>query len=460
MQLGKRISAWMAVGLAIAMTIGVLGTSFISLAATATVNGGEGVTVNVRSRADAASSIVGKVSGGETFEVGEPETDDKGDSWYRITLANGREGYIREDFLTIEEEAGAEDPEETADPEGKALTASAGSMQPVSAGSMRTVSVQYFSEEDASPAAGTAELVTDAKGHILSAIFYDEEGNFIFRADYDGEAAASDGPTAVWVRDLEEDLTAEEVAGNVVEAMTTVDSIAFESKAVFLTGVSAQGISMDMEMNISINAEMTDDPRAAHMLMALDVSVLGESMVEEMEMYAVPKEDGGTVTYTRESTDGETGEWEVSEDDSLDMMEGGLFVPTIYEKIADGRIEADLSDEVVSYNGIDCYRLDFVLQGEDLSSMSSYMMTGGSETGLLDTEGMDLETMEAPVTAFVNADDFTLAGMWMDCRPMAEAMMEELMGMDGEEVSLDVRQFDMEIVYTGYDVDEITPPEE
>lgn len=448
MKIRRLTAALMAVGLAVAMTIGSVAFSFASMAATATVTGGP--RVYVRSKADTASMIVGTVSEGDEFEVGEPETGADGEEWYRVTLENGKEGYIRADRLSIADEgAGTEKPAEADGPEAAPLVQTAG----------QTVSVQYFTAEDAPAAAGTATLVTDRKGNILSAIFYDEDGNFVFRADYDGEAK-EDGPTVVYVRDIEDGLTAASVAENIVETMKEAESVAFESRMTFLSGISAQGFTMDMEMNMNINAEMTDDPRAAHILMTYDVNALGESMAEEMEVYALTDSDGTFTTYTRESADGEPGEWDISRDEESELLEGDIYDPAIFEKIADGTLEAELSDEVVNYRGTDCYRLDLVLSGEDLSAMSAVMMGGSSEEGLLDLEGMDADKAEAPVTAFISTEDYTLKGMLMDCTPMAAAMMESMMGMEEEEVSLDVRQFDMEIVYTGFDVDTITAPEE
>ena len=450
MRLRRCFAALMAATMAAAMMAGTVAFSFASLAATAEVTGkGD---ARVRSKPDTASSIVGVASEGETFEVDEPEKDRLGKEWYKVTLEDGTEGYIRADYLLIEEDGTDTDGTGEADGSGEEEFG-----EPAAGAGVQNAAVLYYTQEDAEAAAGTAELVTDGNGNILSAVFYDEDGNFLFRADYDGEAVP-DGPTDVFVRDTETDLTAESVAENVIEAMSAVSSIAFESETAFQAGVSAQGITMDMDMGITINAEMTDDPRAMHMLMAYDVSFFGETMAQEMEMYALPGENGGIVSYTRESDEEGPGEWETSEGSDTDIMEGDIFNPLVYEKIADGRIEAVLSDEVVNYRGQDCYRLDFVLKGQDLSDMSSYMMTGGSGEGLLDTEDMDLDSMEAPVTAYVNAEDFMLVAMLMDCRPMAAAMMEEMMGMEEEEVSLDVKRFDMEIIYTSYDVEEITAP--
>lgn len=70
------------------------------LAATGTVTGSD---INVRSEASSDSSKVGTVTTGDTVEVGETATDSTGATWYQVTLSNGTTGYVRGDFLTVDE---------------------------------------------------------------------------------------------------------------------------------------------------------------------------------------------------------------------------------------------------------------------------------------------------------------------------------------------------------------------
>ena len=97
----------LAICLIAAMLVGVLGASIATFAATATV---QGSSVNVRQTASTSSSVVGTVNSGDTFDVGDPETGSDGQQWYKITLSNGQAGYVRSDFLNIQqEEAPAEE---------------------------------------------------------------------------------------------------------------------------------------------------------------------------------------------------------------------------------------------------------------------------------------------------------------------------------------------------------------
>lgn len=63
--------------------------------------------VNIRQDASTSASIVGTATLGETYAVGESKQDSDGKTWYQITLTDGQTGYIREDFITVEEDTAA-----------------------------------------------------------------------------------------------------------------------------------------------------------------------------------------------------------------------------------------------------------------------------------------------------------------------------------------------------------------
>ncbi len=97
--------------LVLAMVLGMIGSSFASHAATATV-GGTGV--RIRASASTSSEVIGSANTGDTFEVGDPVTASDGAKWYRVTLSNGQSGYIRSDLLSVQEDpAPAQQPVQT-----------------------------------------------------------------------------------------------------------------------------------------------------------------------------------------------------------------------------------------------------------------------------------------------------------------------------------------------------------
>lgn len=75
-----------------------------AFAATVTVTASD---VNVRSDASTTSDIVGTAASGESYNVGEEKQDADGNTWYQITLSDGSVGYIRNDFVSVTEDAAA-----------------------------------------------------------------------------------------------------------------------------------------------------------------------------------------------------------------------------------------------------------------------------------------------------------------------------------------------------------------
>ena len=59
-----------------------------------TVTVREGTAINVRSSASETASIITTVNGGTTLEYLSSQNDNQGRTWYRVRLADGREGWI------------------------------------------------------------------------------------------------------------------------------------------------------------------------------------------------------------------------------------------------------------------------------------------------------------------------------------------------------------------------------
>ena len=334
-----------------------------------------------------------------------------------------------------------------------------------------TVRTMYADENGELIGIGTAVIIYDnASGEILQTQYYDEDGKLLFKAEIDPEAeirlyAKNNGRPAVLKVELgtliEDDLTAEELAGQVVEAMADVESIAYSSLTDLNCTIGAQGMSMDLGMQIGIEMEAVDDPVSSHMIMDYSMQMMGEEMSEQMEVYVVGGEDENTlIIYTRMIADGEASDWEMEETDYNTPSESNLYNSSVFEKIRDGEIESLLGTSTVFVDDIECYVLDATLTGETLQEVSGYMMSGGQEdAGLFDTEDVDFGEVEADMTAFISVEDNTLVAMQLDCLPLAQVLLAESMGLSEEEVELDIRNFDMLMRYREYNIDPIEIPD-
>ena len=94
----RTMAGTLAVAAAVTFALPAAGTAV--WAATGTVTGSD---INVRSEASSDSSQVGTVTTGDVVTVGETATDSSGATWYQVTLSNGTTGYVRGDFLTVDE---------------------------------------------------------------------------------------------------------------------------------------------------------------------------------------------------------------------------------------------------------------------------------------------------------------------------------------------------------------------
>lgn len=100
----NRLCTWAAAVLA-ALALSILPHFGSLAAATVKVTASD---VNIRSDAGTEYSIVTTASLGETYEVGESREDSEGNTWYAITLTDGQTGYIRADFVELQQDTSDE----------------------------------------------------------------------------------------------------------------------------------------------------------------------------------------------------------------------------------------------------------------------------------------------------------------------------------------------------------------
>ncbi|MCR4640728.1 MAG: SH3 domain-containing protein [Lachnospiraceae bacterium] len=136
---------------------------------TATVKAGK-TGINVRSSAGTNGAVVGKVDGGETYDVIGSAKDGEGKTWYEISgTKNGGQikGYIREDFVDIKKAEPTQAPEDPGTSEGDDAPTepSGGDETPVTG---NTVQGSILAMD---PPAG--EDGADPKPPVLPAGFYD-----------------------------------------------------------------------------------------------------------------------------------------------------------------------------------------------------------------------------------------------------------------------------------------------
>ena len=200
--------------------------------------------------------------------------------------------------------------------------------------------------------------------------------------------------------------------------------------------VEAEGIGMDIDVNISGDIETVMDPATTHVDMEMDMSLLGLSM--DMDVYS-QIEGEQMITYT-----GMAGEW----------------MKTTQELTA----ETDISK--ITVNVGDPANLKLAEQTEILDGGEAYVLTGTISGDELQSVLASAESMVESMgeVDFVNMQaDMTL---WIYKDTGYPASMEVVMSGDGlstetDGVTVSITKLSMIMEYEGFDtIDSIEIPEE
>lgn len=298
----------------------------------------------------------------------------------------------------------------------------------------------------------------------------------------DSEAATSDEDEEVKeveeVEEVEEDISAEEITETeeeeIVESETSDEAYGVVLKMVeACEGKTATKMSMDMEVGMSIGAEgmfidmdialsgdsfSSMNPYMSYSEMALNMSVMGENVVETIKTYVV-EEEGNMVTYTYDAA---TDQW-IKEDMGMDVetmnSQQGVANQWLLDKPATDFV---LDSQMSNINGKDAYKLSFTLTGDELQNalngMSSMedVLTG---SGL---EDLDLSSLAIPAVYYVDAENYQPVGMEMTIEGMDELMadlMDDLMAAEGAEYSMTFELTKCSIAFTDISYDPVEIPE-
>ena len=277
--------------------------------------------------------------------------------------------------------------------------------------------------------------------------------------------------TAGTVFAAEEDVTPASLAEGAIEKLQEVDSYASEIGFVMDIGigieVEGETFNMGVLADMGLDMEMTLDPEAAHMAGQFSMATSmgdedGEAETNAMETYFV-KEDDGYATYSYSQED-DLWTREVSDaDDSDDNEQTWESVNAIFQGIADGAMEAELTGED-TYNGEDVYVMTVLLSGEYLENTMNVGM-GGEDSSLFGSD-IDMDDLATPAMIMIYKESGLPALVSIDMSEIGAAMMESAMGLteeDLEEITFEVTigDFGMDIAFFDYGaIGEITVPDE
>lgn len=268
-----------------------------------------------------------------------------------------------------------------------------------------------------------------------------------------GSTAATTASNAASA-DRAEEITAQSIAQMASDNMADADSYSFDGDTQMKYAVASSGMSMDMDMDIKLSGEGVVDTHESHIVMDMDMSVLGQEQKITNESYTV-EEDGKYMVYSKTEGTGSDGSWKKAESGSNVDFER-LNNMNVYQKIADGEIEATLSDGE-KVNGKDTYRLDAVIPGELFREVYSAM---GQEA----TQGIseiDFSNANARCELYIYKDSGLPARTYMDAKEYGESIFKQAMSQAGSEAELEITvdEFDVDMTMDNYNnIDSIDIP--
>ncbi len=240
------------------------------------------------------------------------------------------------------------------------------------------------------------------------------------------------------------ELTVEAIAKGAADALNAAKSISTSSELDFSGSFSYSDTAAEIDMTLNTDAENIISPAASHVTQKMKMSYLDQSYDQTLEFYTV-EEDGTSYVYT-----GSDGIWVKSASTDEDT---NFSNTTIFQKIADGEIDATLDSEKEDINGREAYEMTLPIAGDYLEDMIGFSL-GESLADSLSFAGLSLET-----SLYVYTDTLEPACVSISCEELGESLFEKLIGLTGVDFSVD--DFEIDFTYNSFNnIDEITVPDD
>lgn len=263
--------------------------------------------------------------------------------------------------------------------------------------------------------------------------------------------ASDDLAEAVEQEAKEPAMTADTLLENISDAMAGRELTAAFAEVAMDADITAEGETVNMTMDMALDMICSTNPYAAYMDMDYNISMMGESMEESMEMY-MAVEDGMVMTYAYvESYD----TWSVTEVGAYDDVVTGAESDYSWLTEKDAA-EVTLAEETQTVDGREVYVLDLTITGEQMNEVVGAMEDSLAEAGM---GSMDMTGMDVPVTLMVDAESFMITQMDVDMMSMEDLMNDMIGSMSGTDTSgTEIVFNEFTYVYSGMRYDSVEVP--
>lgn len=242
---------------------------------------------------------------------------------------------------------------------------------------------------------------------------------------------------AVSVDQPEGDLSAEQVAVEVLEELNEIDS-AHTVLDMEINAKVGQGlIGLPAKISGIVDADIVKDAPATHATMSFSASAIGQSVEQAAEAYVVVEGDEGSAFVNYD------GAWQKSDLTDVQIPAGIEVQRAFIGQIIEGA-GVELEDGLVAKDAGDCYCLKTTLEGEELQPIVEPALEQ-ADLGL-DLSVIDWAAADADAAVYVTADDFRIASIELDCAALGEQLVALLSEMD------EIKDMNVRIALSSFDI--------
>ena len=242
---------------------------------------------------------------------------------------------------------------------------------------------------------------------------------------------------AVSVDQPEGDLSAEQVAVEVLEELNEIDS-AHTVLDMEINAKVGQGlIGLPAKVSGIVDADIVKDAPATHATMSFSASAIGQSVEQAAEAYVVVEGDEGCAFVNYD------GAWQKSDLTDVQIPAGIEVQRAFIGQIIEGA-GVELEDGLVAKDAGDCYCLKTTFEGEELQPIVEPALEQ-ADLGL-DLSVIDWAAADADAAVYVTADDFRIASIELDCAALGEQLVALLSEMD------EIKDMNVRIALSSFDI--------
>lgn len=212
---------------------------------------------------------------------------------------------------------------------------------------------------------------------------------------------------------------------------------------------TVQGMSVDINMNMDMGMKINTNPEIAHAEGNMTMEMLGMNQSSPLEVYTV-KEGDNTISYSKTGEEGWTKEVQADLNKNLNAYDFKEF-----EKLA---ANLELEKNTTDLEGIECYALKGVLDGEALSTILDSTLSAMNDSAEIMGD-VNWAEIKIPVEFYIAKKGSMPVKMSLDMQSMMLEVMKSAGAQEEVEFACDKCTFDLKFGSFG-EVETITLPDD